>query len=395
MFLTIPLITNLALLQLPEPIHSIATPKPTLMFAIASDDVSEVPASNPNDTVGPQSALQFALTNDQLTNKLDIVKTLLAFGADPSHLKAQPAVGNGSRSGSRAGNRNVAKTLMDEMDPATRYYVQRADAAHTRKTSKLIHRSFFRPLTRYRALEELFKLLSIHSRQISAAPVVVMFSVGSLLDVPTHTVNMVTVRSQDDLWESYSINIHEEPTSCTLAEFLVNNEGKRCVVVLDEIEKVDNEKVLWSLLMPWESGRCSFEAKSRHVDTRNVVWLCTSNIGHDLVFDHWAARENQGEILSREEFLELVALLRPRVSERLGASVLSRITSVLPFVPFTPEEKRALCAEAVYQLGGEDALALSRDTVDELIESSLGQYIPEEGARSLHRAVSNQLLDVI
>jgi hypothetical protein len=64
-------------------------------------------------------------------------------------------------------------------------------------------------------------------------------------------------------------------------------------------------------------------------------------------------------------------------------------------VPFTPEEKRALCAEAVYQLGGEDALALSRDTVDELIESSLGQYIPEEGARSLHRAVSNQLLDVI
>jgi hypothetical protein len=127
------------------------------MFAIASDDVSEVRRvlengeANPNDTVGPQSALQFALTNDQLTNKLDIVKTLLAFGADPSHLKAQPAVGNGSRSGSRAGNRSelegggygekkggqgssgegasgevgaqedVAKTLMDEMDPATRW----------------------------------------------------------------------------------------------------------------------------------------------------------------------------------------------------------------------------------------------------------------------------------
>lgn len=70
--------------------------------------------------------------------------------------------------------------------------------------------------------------------------------------------------------------------------------------------------------MPWESGRCSFEAKSRHVDTRNVIWLCTSNIGQDLIFDHWAARENQEEMLSREEFLELVALLRPRVSERLG-----------------------------------------------------------------------------
>lgn len=68
---------------------------------------------------------------------------------------------------------------------------------------------------------------------------------------------------------------------------------------------------------------------------------------------------------------------------------------MLPFVPFTPDEKKALCAEAIYQLGGEDALALSRDTVDELIESSMGRYIPAEGARSLHRAVSNQLVDVI
>lgn len=70
--------------------------------------------------------------------------------------------------------------------------------------------------------------------------------------------------------------------------------------------------------MPWESGRCSFEAKSRHVDVRNVIWLCTSNIGHDLIFDHWSTRENPSEMLSRQEFLELVALLRPRVSERLG-----------------------------------------------------------------------------
>ena len=76
--------------------------------------------------------------------------------------------------------------------------------------------------------------------------------------------------------------------------------------------------MLWPLLMPWECGRCSFESKSRHVDVRNVIWLCTSNIGHDLIFDHWAARNNQNETLTREEFLELVALLRPKVSERLG-----------------------------------------------------------------------------
>ncbi|KAJ2915243.1 hypothetical protein MD484_g5182, partial [Candolleomyces efflorescens] len=195
----------------PASIHSIATPKPTLMFAIASDDVEEVKRvlengdANPNDAVGPQSALQFALTNDQLTNKLDIVKTLLAFGADPKQLKNQPqqqqrgapstsqepegaeALAGEGGSAEAKTQQASASSLMEGMDPATRYYVERADAAHTRKTSKLIHRSFFRPLTRVRydlvgqdrALEELFRLLSIHSRQISVTPVVVMFSVDT------------------------------------------------------------------------------------------------------------------------------------------------------------------------------------------------------------------------
>ncbi|KAF6763742.1 hypothetical protein DFP72DRAFT_986545 [Ephemerocybe angulata] len=344
--------------------HSIATPKPTLMFAIASDDVAQRGREPELIRLGRRVRCSSHLTNDQLTNKLEIVKTLLAFGADPSHLAGE---GEGA-----------AEVQPHQMSRSIT--LQGLDAAHTRKTSSLIHRSFFRPLTRVRydlvgqdrALEELFKLLSIHSRQISVSPVVVMFSGPSghgksllarkcMFLAPCSTcrhtpVNMVSVRSQDDLWESYSINPHE------LAEFLVNNEGKRCVVVLDEIEKVDNEKVLWSLLMPWESGRCSFEAKSRHVDVRNVIWLCTSNIGQGLIFDHWNARENPSEMLTRPEFLELVALLRPRVSERLGASVLSRITSVLPF---------AVCAEAIYQLGGEDAMGLSMETIGALIEGAL------------------------
>jgi ATP-dependent Clp protease ATP-binding subunit ClpA len=70
--------------------------------------------------------------------------------------------------------------------------------------------------------------------------------------------------------------------------------------------------------MPWELGRCAFEANGRHVDVRNVVWLGTSNIGHDLVFEHHEARARPDEVMSREEYVELMGLLRPRVSERLG-----------------------------------------------------------------------------
>ena len=37
----------------------------------------------------------------------------------------------------------------------------------------------------------------------------ILFVVGSLLDVPTHTVNMTTLKSTHDLWQSYSMSPYE------------------------------------------------------------------------------------------------------------------------------------------------------------------------------------------
>lgn len=402
-----------------SPIHAIATPKPTLLFAIASDDVEQVRTvlesgeAGPNDPVGPQSALAFTLTNDRLARKNDIVKVLLAYGADPSALR-NPALNPTARA---EGNMcPPLETTLEGMDPATRYFVARADNAHTRQTSRLIYRSFFRPLTRVRydvigqdwALEQLFRVLSMHSQRLAVAPIVVLLcgpsghgksllarKFGSLLEVPTHTVNMTTLRSTHDIWQSHSMSPYEEPSSYTLAEFLLANEGKRCVVVLDEIEKTEDQKALWSLLMPWELGRCSLGAGARHVDVHNVIWLGTSNIGHELVFEHHQNRPEQDEPLTREEYLQLMESLRPRVSEYLGASLLSRVTTVLPFVPFTLEEKKAIAAESVYSLGGDGARELSPQEVEALVMRVLPHYVPGEGARSLHRAISNQLVNAL
>ncbi|KAJ7143177.1 P-loop containing nucleoside triphosphate hydrolase protein [Mycena crocata] len=376
-----------------------ATPRPTLLFAIASDDpeavrrVLEAGEAQATDPAGPtgQSALQFTLANTQLSHRLEIARVLLAFGAQAEEEEIPGAI-----------------------DPAMKYYVQRAGEEHAKRSSALIHRSFFRPLTRVRyelvgqdrALEQLFRVLSIHSQQLTVLPVVVLLcgpsghgksllarKFGALLDVPTHTVNMTTLRSAHDLWQAYSMSPYEEPTTCTLAEFLINNEGKRCVVVLDEIEKVE-EKTLWSLLMPWESGRCSFEANSRHIDVRNVVWLGTSNVGHDVVAEHHASRAQPNELMSREEYVQLMNLVRDPVSKHMGASVLSRVTGVLPFVPFTRDEQTAICAEAFHTLAGEVVAQLPPASLDGLIRAALSGYVPSEGARSLYRAVSNQLVDL-
>ena len=167
----------------------VVTPRPTLMFAIASDDVEQVRQvlesgeADPNDSFGPQSALAFTLTNDKLTKKLDIVKTLLSYGADPTTAKkVVPPCSPEGQAPELSTGRVPEPTVMNGMDLATKYYVDRADAAHTQQSSALIHRSTFRPLTRVRyeligqdrALEQLFRVLSMHSRQFAIAPIVVM-----------------------------------------------------------------------------------------------------------------------------------------------------------------------------------------------------------------------------
>ena len=101
--------------------------------------------------------------------------------------------------------------------------------------------------------------------------------------------------------------------------------SERLIPFPQEIEKA-KEKPLWSLLMPWELGRCAFEANKRHVDVRNVIWLGTSNIGHDLVFQHQETRSNPEQLMSREEYINLMALLRPKISKKLGVCLSLLIT---------------------------------------------------------------------
>lgn len=42
-----------------------------------------------------------------------------------------------------------------------------------------------------------------------------ILTVGSLLEVPTHTVNMTTLRSTHDIWQSYSMSPYEVSATCS------------------------------------------------------------------------------------------------------------------------------------------------------------------------------------
>lgn len=107
----------------------------SLMFAIASDDAKSVHhvlehcQADPNESMGPQSALAFALTNERLGHKLDIVKALLAYGADPMALRnpiLNPPLRNTSTSDDPILLSPPPTTTLEVMDPAMRYVPVRA-----------------------------------------------------------------------------------------------------------------------------------------------------------------------------------------------------------------------------------------------------------------------------
>ena len=182
----------------------------SLMFAIASDDAKSVHHvlehgnADPNEPMGPQSALAFALTNERLAHKLDIVKALLAYGADPMALR-NPTFNPPHRSTSVGDDLMLLSppptTTLEVMDPAMRYvpvyalaiahnssvyggryYVSRAEAPQTRRISKLLEQSLFRPLGRVRyeivgqdqVFEQLFTVLNQHSKTHTLTPLVIL-----------------------------------------------------------------------------------------------------------------------------------------------------------------------------------------------------------------------------
>jgi hypothetical protein len=114
---------------------STAVQEHSLMFAIASDDAKSVHHvlehghADPNESMGPQSALAFALTNERLAHKLDIVKSLLAYGADPMALRnpiLNPPLRNTSASDDLILLSPPPTTTLEVMDPAMRYVPVRA-----------------------------------------------------------------------------------------------------------------------------------------------------------------------------------------------------------------------------------------------------------------------------
>ncbi|KIJ44307.1 hypothetical protein M422DRAFT_168513 [Sphaerobolus stellatus SS14] len=396
---------------------SASSPRPQLLFAIASDEPAEVERllstgeASVNEPTGTgQGLLEFTVANENLKNKTEIVKTLLKYGADPDQLKRKGLQVPGSED-TTTFSPGLAKRLDEGMNPAVKYYLNRPESLdlESKATLKALQASSFAPLAKAkfdiigqdRVLEEFYRVLGRHSQRKGWNALVILLcgesghgksflaqKVGTLLNVPTHTINMTALRSQHDLWQCLSTGIEDASPHLDLGEFLIENQGNRCVVVLDEIEKVDDPKALNPLLLPWDIGRCSLEQK-KHTDTSQVIWIATSNLGRKIITEHVEKWKHPDAPPSRAEYMQLATAIRRSISEILGASLLSRITVILPFLPFTETEKIAIGTEAALSYQQFMDTQLTAADLEGIVTAAVRDvnFVEEEGARSLYRVV--------
>ncbi|QRV80448.1 AAA domain protein [Ceratobasidium sp. AG-Ba] len=417
---------------------AVSQTKPLLFFAIAKNSAQEVERLlqegevEPNDKAGPDDlpALAFTLANEQLTDKTQIVKSLLSHGADPSSVLDRKS-GSGEFDDTELA---LSSRIEQGINPAIRYYLNRKRMTIPAPQAELLEKNNFGGLTRAgfsiigqdAALDELIRVVAGHCRRQTLNPLVIVFSggpgcgksllaskIGPLLHVPYFTVNMTNLRNESSLWHYISMTTKPGSPQVPLVDFLRVNEGQRCVVVLEEIEKAADKTVWHSLLMPWEWGKATVITPTTNeqidIDTSKVIWIASSNSGDDATLKFFAERSRPSHVapgesaltrlahrprendqnFTRKDYLQLMQAVRKRLGELLGSSIISRVSSVLPFLPFTEDEVLALASESLSAMREAQNADQDLEDVDwdSLLQQAVGEYIPGEGARSVHRAV--------
>lgn len=78
--------------------------------------------------------------------------------------------------------------------------------------------------------------------------------------------------------------------------------------------------------MPWELGKLASSASNPVIDTSEVIWVCTSNAGEQLVFDFDHSKDSNTRA-TRQQYNKLMTRMRGRMSEELGVRIIFLLLS--------------------------------------------------------------------
>ncbi|KAF3205579.1 hypothetical protein TWF191_001833 [Orbilia oligospora] len=208
------------------------------------------------------------------------------------------------------------------------------------------------------------------------------------LGVPFHSENMASVKREDEFFGPHKPYKGWEEGS-PVNNFLADNNGKRCIVLLDEVEKT-GINIRNALLVPFERGATLSDRRggSSKMDISKVIWILATNALDSTIMRFYEDKEPITPQLMAKEGQEFVVKMRKTLHGAFGAAFTSRIDLIIPFFPFSPDEQAVL---ADLEIGerkiGNINLSMQKDyKVCRIVAKS---YMVEEGVRSIKREVDN------
>jgi len=162
------------------------------------------------------------------------------------------------------------------------------------------------------------------------------------------------------------------------------------VVLLDEIEKAHPD-VFNILLQVLDDGQLT-DNKGRTVNFKNTIIIMTSNIGSDLILEHFAKCTPQNmESISAKAKTDVMTLMK----STLRPEFLNRIDETIMFTPLNQDNVRSIVLLHFRKLASDlkergISIELSDDAKDLLVRIG---YDPQFGARPIKRAIQKELLN--
>ncbi|KAF2831746.1 P-loop containing nucleoside triphosphate hydrolase protein, partial [Ophiobolus disseminans] len=163
-------------------------------------------------------------------------------------------------------------------------------------------------------------------------------AMGDLLSVKKVVIDMAACQDVCSLFGSTAGHSRSLDGS-KLNNFLAANSGKRSVVFLDEFDKTD-QSIRNALLLVTQSGDYEDRRTNIAVDCKQTIWIVATNFGDDKISKYYAKHLERLEEKKRNtaNLTPLQALLKHEYRTKFGAPFTGRITTIVPFLPFTKSE---------------------------------------------------------
>ncbi|RYP77670.1 hypothetical protein DL771_001038 [Monosporascus sp. 5C6A] len=176
---------------------------------------------------------------------------------------------------------------------------------------------------------------------------------GDLMSLELNVVDCTIFKQDNELFGPRAPYSEYEDGS-PLNNFLVRKAGSRCIVFMDEFEKTSKD-LHNTLLLPFQDGRYEDHRNGKLIDSSKSIWILATNKLDDSIHSFCGTHrqvlfESEDEEAQDKLVGKLCRQLRKEFIGHFGAPLGGRITEILPFLVFAPQEAAVIVHKVLMDL---------------------------------------------